>query len=514
MAACAEGDAAKCEDVLVQLDWQPSSSADFRPSVLSAGSAWPEVELTATLPADLVRGVALKEALSGFGRHWSDISVTEGQHLLSVPVDSLDDFLSHDWKTGRYSKFFALCYVYNRDAAVCASMSAGLLLGLMSCPAIAGFPSETFDIDPLSIICPLVFFLVLTTWHRPSATFLKAPRVAFLDKLCIDQHNQERKSAGILGLAAFLKHSERLVILWSPRYFTRLWCAYEVATWLNLGKSTKTASLVFLPVSIVRFTLLLLGGLGFAVFSGTCLDLVLEGFAPLGRNWKVCRLFSHSLATLFVTATIRKDLRDFMLVPQQVANFSIRHSQCFCCTNNHRHPETGERLMCDRKLVYQSLLAWYSDGRQEHGADDDTVLDDCLDRFDEHVRRKFSAVISTYIVAGKIDIGYWNSVLLSLLPAWDNFDKLRRIGRAPPLMVLFHISLAIFRLFVSGPLVKFIFIRLLQCCPGGQNQCWDAIMTCFLTLFLIFAEQVIDVPEDGFGREDVHGIIQSIGIKK
>ena len=39
----------------------------------------------------------------------------------------------------------------------------------------------------------------------------------------------------------------------------------------------------------------------------------------------------------------------------------LKDAQCFCCSNRHRHPQTGERLPCDRKLVYNTLRQWYLD---------------------------------------------------------------------------------------------------------------------------------------------------------
>lgn len=52
-------------------------------------------------------------------------------------------------------------------------------------------------------------------------------------------------------------------------------------------------------------------------------------------------------------------LDDTDLLPTQVQNFWIQESECFCCRNNHKDPQTGVKLMCDRELVYQSLAELY-----------------------------------------------------------------------------------------------------------------------------------------------------------
>lgn len=82
-------------------------------------------------------------------------------------------------------------------------------------------------------ICHGVHLLFLCFWQR-FRSLLFTPQFAFLDKLCIAQSPElaDLKAKGILGLAAFMKHSKRLVVLWSPRYFQRLWCSYEIATFL------------------------------------------------------------------------------------------------------------------------------------------------------------------------------------------------------------------------------------------------------------------------------------------
>ena len=70
----------------------------------------------------------------------------------------------------------------------------------------------------------------------------------FLDKLCITQHDEDLKRKGILGLPAFLNCSQRFTILWSARYFNRLFCAYEVATFL--ARPREDAAIRLMPVKL------------------------------------------------------------------------------------------------------------------------------------------------------------------------------------------------------------------------------------------------------------------------
>ncbi|KAF4684656.1 hypothetical protein FOZ60_007424 [Perkinsus olseni] len=63
----------------------------------------------------------------------------------------------------------------------------------------------------------------------------------FLDKCCISQVDPVERMHGISRLSEYLrikcrnfpKFSDKFVILWSPDYFKRLWCVYELACFLQ-----------------------------------------------------------------------------------------------------------------------------------------------------------------------------------------------------------------------------------------------------------------------------------------
>merc|ERR1712232_1015554 len=69
------------------------------------------------------------------------------------------------------------------------------------------------------------------------------PPGIFLDKVCVPQHDSERKVLAIHSFGAFVQRSDRMLVLWDATYFSRLWCVFEVAVFLSLSKG----GLIFYP---------------------------------------------------------------------------------------------------------------------------------------------------------------------------------------------------------------------------------------------------------------------------
>ena len=82
-------------------------------------------------------------------------------------------------------------------------------------------------------------------------------------------------------------------------------------------------------------------------------------------------------------------MADVQNLEKQFKEFSIQRSQCFCCTNDHRHPDTGETLMCDRKFVYEAVRTWYSAGKAD-GDNEDSVY---CEKFDKVVRTRLRTTV-------------------------------------------------------------------------------------------------------------------------
>jgi len=138
------------------------------------------------------------------------------------------------------------------------------------------------------------------------------------------------KRRGIEALGAFLAKSDVMLILWSPDYFLRLWCAYEVAVYKSLDEpatgNTKRR-VVMIPLELVTFASL--------VFS---LDLLIQivsvNFFFQGSNglpeWAT-QLTATAIAALFASFAYFFSYRwqvDQAFLRKQLAEFRLSQVEC------------------------------------------------------------------------------------------------------------------------------------------------------------------------------------------
>jgi len=213
--------------------------------------------------------------------------------------------------------------------------------------------------------------------------------MVFMDKLCINQKDDKMKEVGILGLGAFVQRSDKLLVLWSQRYFNRLWCAYEMGCFF----SREEGQLEILPVKVAYILFLtaifwhaLMAALRFAAIL-----LLQENRDEGSRPTLLLSLSAFCGPVTLVVLPLMNYLgmsimRDVHQLPDQLQNFRLQDAQCFCCSHHHRHPETGQELICDRELVYQSLSELYSASQKESGVDP-------LEKFNRRVRDRLGPKI-------------------------------------------------------------------------------------------------------------------------
>ena len=336
------------------------------------------VSLSLILKPELLRGTPLSVALSGFCKYWAGLSSGPGRAALfnlSRAVLSIDVFLSHDWETSRWMKLLTLVLYFNSHAAAIASLLSSLVIGV----AKTQLGSSIWQHDLWTFSCYPVFLVFLFFWQRIRSCFA-SPWMVFLDKLCIHQENDELKLLGILGLGAFVRRSNKLLVLWSKRTFGRLWCAYEIGCFLS-GRPLEQEQIEILPVTVAAI-LFLISGLWHVVIFSFIWSLSAFDGNSMSNLVFLCGIFLPCVCLILppVNYLGLGLIDDLDQLPQQLKSFQIQACQCFCCNNSHKHPETGAEMICDRQLVYESLASLYT-RQSEHGSDP-------LDCFNRRVREK------------------------------------------------------------------------------------------------------------------------------
>ena len=183
----------------------------------------------------LLRGTRLVQVLRRFGSELRANSLKdtftqeEAERLFgrSAQVQKIDHFISHCWQDERFAKVVALHIHCNLRPAVLSSlflaMLAVSLTRLKFLPVVEAGVSNEIPHFPWGLCVGMSsFFMILFSWHYLQD--LWSTKVYFLDKFCVHQGDSLLKQQGVRSFAAFVAQSDHMLLLWSPQYFTRLWC--------------------------------------------------------------------------------------------------------------------------------------------------------------------------------------------------------------------------------------------------------------------------------------------------
>lgn len=375
-------------------------------------------ELQTTVRPELLRGVPLDVCLSGCGQHFARpdpgmFKVDHRLYQLSRQMKRFHSFLSHDWSTSRWMKLMSLLVLYNSRAAFLSSLLVSLSVGILRVAEL--IPDGLWP----TLLAYSVFPFVLFFWQRIRSVLLRSPVTVFFDKLCIAQHDEELKRNGIFGLAGFLDHADELTVLWSGRYFSRLWCTYEISTFL---RDSKPKPILVMPVKLAVV---------FVIFSAA-MHVVTLGFSILMylRNsfgWKLQlsltpvpdgdfrNVLNENVLYLPFLGPVMPLLyyigigmmEELAALPGQLRHFRVQDAKCFCCSNEHCHPESGEVMPCDRLLIFKMLKRWY--GRQSDPKGEKLYLE----RFNKLVQEELAPKI---LRSMGNDMLPWNYSFYMLIP--------------------------------------------------------------------------------------------------
>jgi len=301
----------------------------------------------------LLRATSLVTVLRGYGAHLksANVAVEEADKAFarSQEVDRIMHFLSHAWKDSRHEKWLTLCMHFNLVGAILVPSLVVVLVKVIV--TWAAFPTATLAVcgkseveyAPWCLIAGTVsYYVCLHYWHHMPHCLLGSRQVTvFLDKLCVHQTDAERKQAGILAFASFIANSNRVLCLWSPEYFNRLWCTLEMAAWVS-SQQSGFKPLVFLPLRLYKLTYVVnvffsVARMAYAINNAT--GRIIPAALMMGL-WCF-------VAPLVLTYSLRQYLIDRAELENQLQAFSVQSAAC-----------ADEE---DRAVVYQALRSWFGD---------------------------------------------------------------------------------------------------------------------------------------------------------
>ncbi|CAE7207427.1 pucI [Symbiodinium sp. CCMP2456] len=304
---------------------------------------------------DIFRSVSLRQTLRGFGRLWrkSPLDLPEEARKAlweqSHHAAELDVFLSHTWRTSGRWKVFALLLQSGWMFLLLSWMGflvvsvalywAEVLPRPFTSPSflrVLGVP-VTCHVGPflMPIYLPAMFVGVLCAAYSPQVCSTQC----FLDVVCIHQVDEKLMLRGIYSLGGFLARSKELRVLWSPPYFSRKWCVFEMAAY-RAANPTGRIRLVplFLEVTILA--------LWTSLYFTTWLMYVAGGIqSPLNATFPFPIAPIALLPMLVAAHTLRRFIAEKQTLVEGLANFDVDKSEC--------------RLDFDSQFVNTAIEAWY-----------------------------------------------------------------------------------------------------------------------------------------------------------
>lgn len=348
----------------------------------------------------VLRGTCAAEILRCFGKQlrsspgqYSTASSAERNYERSFPVSELSIFLSHSWLSKWWLKYILLLIYFNSMPAVICGTIGTTIFSFSRARAVG----RSIERDGRWISTLFGVAVTLTTlfvWQDVMKLCRRRSRPIFFDKLCIHQVDKELKQRGIESISAIVGRSDVLLLACDTDYFLRLWCPFEIAAFRI---ANPTGRIHVFPIPLAGLTLVLaMGSLVHALVSTYFYEKhdafgeVPEALNPLEEQ---AILFADHCWNVVATVMLSKYSDDIAALKKELEGYSIRRARCFCCDHSHRHPLTGDELLCDRELIYASVGRWYGSRGGE--------IDAGLDAFDSFIQSMWhEEVVTTFGRAG------------------------------------------------------------------------------------------------------------------
>lgn len=183
----------------------------------------------------------------------------------------------------------------------------------------------------------------------------------FVDRLCVHQTNHHLRSEAIEGLAGILAQSDRVLAVWTPHYFDRLWCTFELAVFLAINPSVSKLDLIPNGVGVIFTWVTVVCNVSQVVW---LMLIDSEGQANSDNPWvrmlilKVLSLFAYCL----VVHTMRATMDQVEEQKRSAHRFSIHNTKCAVELDRGVLYNTIEHLFSNR---YPAPAGKDKDGKAE-----------------------------------------------------------------------------------------------------------------------------------------------------
>ncbi|CAE8611749.1 unnamed protein product [Polarella glacialis] len=193
----------------------------------------------------LRRGLDVTKVLRRFGKLFNHSVGTGEDYQLGQEVHEVSAFITHNWSMNRWKKYMALCCYFHIVPAFVVSLIVHLFLFVLVLADKLPLSPAYYGGRPYYVGCWCMlggwsaFWLTLFLWADVAAAFGRSGPMIFVDKVCIDQVNIDRKVQGILAIPAWLACSGTLVAIFSEDLLVKLWTCFELCTFVALGRTDK-----------------------------------------------------------------------------------------------------------------------------------------------------------------------------------------------------------------------------------------------------------------------------------
>lgn len=337
---------------------------------------------------DMLRACRLTFMMQKLSCVFGESSGNEDTFNMSDRVHQIGAFVSHNWCVPRWQKHMCLSLHFNTFLATVFAYSVALFIGLLTFyHLVPMFDGYGFLCTVLCV--PIQLLLMIVLRDIPGCRAFYNPYV-FLDKVCIDQSDPILMRVSIERLGAFLTYSDKMVILYTDIYLTRLWTVYEIASFLALHPVD--------DIEIVPTTMPLMVVLGMLSYYATAVlsrflsaavaaDLLYFGVPILG-------VLVRCVCFLFLLRFYRIWARSLNGIGQRLAWFSVRQTDC--------------TVESDRQVVYDNIAKLVRGlGRLPKDVSEEVLLE----LFDEMVQKELPSALVASL--GNFGLRYDQMLMMS-----------------------------------------------------------------------------------------------------